>query len=192
MDTVKCSQDTAEASFSKKKRTMFNEEQKSHLEQQFLHNPYPDKSQRKRLAEDLGVKDKSIDYWFGHRRAKQAKCKRSSNNELESRAPVPQAHFIAQKTVEQKADVLVLQDSFGTCHYLFSSPFLILQHSLQKQPNPWTLHVRKHRHFRITMTAMTFFTSLQLYGVHMTNRGHQLQILQILTNCLSKANLRPR
>jgi len=62
----------------KKKRTMFSSEQKSMLEAQFLSNPYPDKSLRKRLADDLSVKDKSIDYWFGHRRAKNAKAKKAA------------------------------------------------------------------------------------------------------------------
>jgi hypothetical protein len=60
----------------KKKRTMFSSDQKSMLETQFTTNPYPDKQARKRLADELSVKDKSIDYWFGHRRAKNAKAKK--------------------------------------------------------------------------------------------------------------------
>eukprot|EP00698_Gefionella_okellyi_P009738 TRINITY_DN2495_c0_g2_i1.p1 TRINITY_DN2495_c0_g2~~TRINITY_DN2495_c0_g2_i1.p1 ORF type:complete len:161 (-),score=21.40 TRINITY_DN2495_c0_g2_i1:55-537(-) len=74
----------------KKKRTMFTAEQKSQLEVLFGANPYPDKTQRKRLADDLGVKDKSIDYWFGHRRAKHAKFKRrGSSTDSESLVSSP-------------------------------------------------------------------------------------------------------
>eukprot|EP00698_Gefionella_okellyi_P004299 TRINITY_DN13982_c0_g1_i1.p1 TRINITY_DN13982_c0_g1~~TRINITY_DN13982_c0_g1_i1.p1 ORF type:complete len:198 (-),score=14.89 TRINITY_DN13982_c0_g1_i1:14-607(-) len=81
MDTCLYSDDkTLEASL-KKKRTMFSGDQKDMLEYQFLNNPYPDKTQRKKLADDLGVKDKSIDYWFGHRRAKQAKLKRTGSSD---------------------------------------------------------------------------------------------------------------
>lgn len=75
----------------KKKRTMFTLDQKGLLELQFTANPYPDKSQRKRLAEDLDVTDKSIDYWFGHRRAKQAKQKRSGPSAVSSPASGPRS-----------------------------------------------------------------------------------------------------
>lgn len=120
MEGPNYAQDNAETSSSKKKRTMFNDEQKSHLEQQFMSNPYPDKSQRKRLAEDLGVKDKSIDYWFGHRRAKQAKCKRMGSVQPEgSISTAPQVSFTSSKIVEQKAETVGVQDTFG------ASPFFL-------------------------------------------------------------------
>jgi hypothetical protein len=55
----------------KKHRTIFSSEQKAALEQMFVENPFPDKKMREELATRIGVSNpKSVDYWFGHRRAK--------------------------------------------------------------------------------------------------------------------------
>ena len=105
----------------KKKRTMFSAEQKSLLESQFLSNPYPDKLMRKRLADELNVKDKSIDYWFGHRRAKCAKQKKGSSDSesistpedtVDSPAPLPMPPAKKEKLVQMKSPTSVM-DPFG-------------------------------------------------------------------------------
>eukprot|EP00700_Malawimonas_jakobiformis_P003352 EC726038.1.p1 GENE.EC726038.1~~EC726038.1.p1 ORF type:complete len:213 (+),score=42.54 EC726038.1:69-707(+) len=55
----------------KKHRTIFSPEQKAALEAMFIENPFPDKKAREELATRIGVNNpKSVDYWFGHRRAK--------------------------------------------------------------------------------------------------------------------------
>jgi hypothetical protein len=56
-----------------RKRTTFDLYQRTQLEGQFRLNPYPDSSERRKLAEILGVKESSIMWWFGHRRAKEVK-----------------------------------------------------------------------------------------------------------------------
>eukprot|EP00698_Gefionella_okellyi_P009779 TRINITY_DN2506_c0_g1_i1.p1 TRINITY_DN2506_c0_g1~~TRINITY_DN2506_c0_g1_i1.p1 ORF type:complete len:217 (-),score=11.17 TRINITY_DN2506_c0_g1_i1:1628-2278(-) len=74
----------------KRRRTTFNANQRQMLESQFAVNPYPDKTDRKRLASELRVKDSSITWWFGHRRAKEVKTKKPgshSDNEVASSAP---------------------------------------------------------------------------------------------------------
>jgi hypothetical protein len=86
----------------KKKRTMFSPEQKALLESTFAANPYPDKLMRKKLADELNVKDKSIDYWFGHRRAKCAKQKKGAAADVDSSATPSTVESPAPSPVPKK------------------------------------------------------------------------------------------
>eukprot|EP00698_Gefionella_okellyi_P002964 TRINITY_DN12803_c0_g1_i1.p1 TRINITY_DN12803_c0_g1~~TRINITY_DN12803_c0_g1_i1.p1 ORF type:complete len:212 (-),score=26.73 TRINITY_DN12803_c0_g1_i1:387-1022(-) len=77
----------------KKHRTIFSSEQKAALEKLFLHNPFPDKKQREELAASIGVTNpKSVDYWFGHRRAKNRQHVRQHDDYPSHRVPTSTRH----------------------------------------------------------------------------------------------------
>jgi len=77
----------------KRRRTTFNSEQRQLLEAQFHCNPYPDKADRKRLAAELRVKDSSITWWFGHRRAKEVKNKKHALQSEHEQHPSDLHHY---------------------------------------------------------------------------------------------------
>lgn len=115
---------------------MFSQEQKNLLEAQFVSNPYPDKNVRKKLALQLNVKDKSIDYWFGHRRAKTAKqkrahsaidgedCQDSPMSDSDSPAPTPKR---LQLDKQARSPVTVL-DPFGTIPLFYWNFLVVVRH----------------------------------------------------------------
>ena len=79
----------AEDSADKRRRTSFTNDQRGMLEVFFRSNPYPDSYDRKRLAKELDVKESSVMWWFGHRRAKEVRLKRAASKSSASQHMVP-------------------------------------------------------------------------------------------------------
>ena len=59
-----------------RRRTAFVKDQRRILEEFFTKNPYPQARERKELADLLDVKESSILWWFGHRRARDVRARR--------------------------------------------------------------------------------------------------------------------
>lgn len=66
----------------RRRRTLFTEEQRRRLESYFLLNPYPDAAERRELADLLDVKEASVLWWFGHRRARDVRMRRMRTSSI--------------------------------------------------------------------------------------------------------------